>query len=182
MCVHVFGGASSPSCCNHALKRSAIDNEVQFGLEAAKTLRRNLCVDDLLKSTPDAQSAIILIKAVTKICKGSGFKLGKFISNNTVVLKSLQEDQRRKGVKAADLSSGELPVERALRVQWNIDEDMQGLIQAIFDIVIPILGTLIWVCRNLILRKTETTIKCNSSFLIKSVTYVNKRIIIKCNV
>ena len=120
MCVHVFGGASSPSCCNHALKRTAIDNEVQFGLEAAKTLRRNFYADDLLKSTPDAQSAISLIKAVTKMCKGSGFKLGKFISNNPVVLKSLQEDQRRKGVKVADLSSGELPVERPLGVQWDI--------------------------------------------------------------
>ena len=80
----------------------------------------NFHADDLLKSTPDAQSAISLIKAVTKMCKGSGFKLGKFISNNTVVLKSLQEDQRRKGVKVADLSSGELPVERALGVQWDI--------------------------------------------------------------
>ena len=50
-------------------------------------------------STPDAQSAISLIKAVTKMCKAGGSKLGKFISNDTVVLKSLQEDQRRKGVK-----------------------------------------------------------------------------------
>ena len=40
----------------------------------------------------------------------------------------------------------------------------QGLIQAVFDIGIPILGTLIWVCPNLILSKTETTIKHNSSF------------------
>ena len=46
-------------------------------------------------STPDAQSAISLIKAVTKMCKAGGSKLGKFISNDTVVLKSLQEDQRR---------------------------------------------------------------------------------------
>ena len=74
----------------------------------------------------DAQSAISLIKAVTKMCKAGGFKLGKFISNNTVVLKSLREDQRRKGVKDADLSSGELPVKRALRLQWNIDEDTFG--------------------------------------------------------
>ena len=57
------------------------------------------------------------------MCKAGGFKLGKFISNNTVVLKSLQEGQRRKGVKDAGLSSGELPVERALGVQWIIDED-----------------------------------------------------------
>ena len=126
MCVHVFGGASSPSCCNCALKRSAIDNEVQFGPEAAKKLLRNFYVDDLLKSTRDAQFAISLIKAVKKMCKAGGFKLGKFISNNTVVLKSLQEDQRRKGVKDADLSSGELPVGRPPGVQWNIDEDTFG--------------------------------------------------------
>ena len=90
MCDHVFGGASSPSCCIYALKRTAIDNEVQFGPEAAKTLMRNFYVDNLLKSTPDALSPISLIKAVTKMCKAGGFKLGKFISNKTVVLKSLQ--------------------------------------------------------------------------------------------
>ena len=60
------------------------------------------------------------------MCKAGGFKLGKFISNNTVVLKSLQEDQRRKGVKDADLSSEERPIERALRVPWNIDEETFG--------------------------------------------------------
>ena len=61
----------------------------------------------------------------------------------------------------------------------------QGLIQAAFDIDIPILGTLIWACLNLILRKIETTIKCVSSFLIKSITYCEhnkKKIINKCNV
>ena len=125
-CVHVIGCASSPSCCNYALKRTAIDNEFQFVPEAAKTLMKNFYVDNLLKSTPDAQSAISLIKAVTKVCKAGGFKLVKFISNSTVVLKSLEEDQRRKGVKDADLRSGELPVERALGVQWNIDEDTFG--------------------------------------------------------
>ena len=95
MCVHVFEGASSPTCCNYVLKRTEVDNEVRLGPEAAKTLMRNFYVDDLLKSTPDAQSAISLIKAVTKMCKAGGSKLGKFISNDTVVLKSLQEDQRR---------------------------------------------------------------------------------------
>ena len=46
-----------------------------------------------------------------------------------------------------------------------------GLIQAVFDICILILGTVIWVCTNLILSKTKTTIKSNSSFLIKSRIY-----------
>ena len=53
---------------------------------------RNFYVDDLLKSTPDAKSAVCLIKAVTKMCKADGFKIGKFICNSAVVLKSLQED------------------------------------------------------------------------------------------
>ena len=43
-----------------------------------------------------------------------------------MVLKSLQENQRRKGVKDADLSSGELPVDVALGVRWNIDENTFG--------------------------------------------------------
>ena len=64
MCVHVFEGASSPTCCNYVLKRTEVDNEVRLGPEAAKTLMRNFYVDDLLKSTPDAQSDISLIKDV----------------------------------------------------------------------------------------------------------------------
>ena len=126
MCVHVFEGRSSPTSCNYALKRTAIDNEIQFAPESAETLIRNFYVDDLLKSTPYVQFAISLIKAITNICKAGRFKLDKFICNNIMDLKSLQEDQRRKGVKDAGLSSGELPVERALGVQWNINEDTFG--------------------------------------------------------
>ena len=38
MFVHVFGGTSSPPCCNYALKRTEVDGEDQFGKEAAETL------------------------------------------------------------------------------------------------------------------------------------------------
>ena len=30
MNVHVFGGTSSPSCCNYALKKAALDNESNY--------------------------------------------------------------------------------------------------------------------------------------------------------
>ena len=43
ICVHISGGASSPSCCNYALKRTALDNEVQLGPEAANTDEEFLC-------------------------------------------------------------------------------------------------------------------------------------------
>ena len=48
--VHVFGGTSSLSCSNYALKRNSIDGKDQFGLEAAKKLQNNFYKDDLLKS------------------------------------------------------------------------------------------------------------------------------------
>ena len=42
--------------------------------------------------------------------------------------------------------------------------------QAVFDIGLPILGTLIWACPNSIMNKIITTSKPNSSFSIISVT------------
>ena len=41
----------------------------------------------------------------------------------------------------------------------------QGFTQSVFDSGIPISGSLTWTCRNIILSKTESTIKRNSSFL-----------------
>ena len=62
-----------------------------------------------------------------------------------------------------------------------------GLIKAVFNISITILGTLIWACPNLILKVMEMThfpIKCHSSFLILTTQYKhsNDKIKDKCNV
>ena len=51
MCVHLFGGISSTSCSNYALKQTSVDNEKKFGSDAARTLRQNFYVDDILKSS-----------------------------------------------------------------------------------------------------------------------------------
>lgn len=50
MTVHVFGAASSPSCCNFALKQTARDTELTSGPLVAETIRRNFYVDDCLCS------------------------------------------------------------------------------------------------------------------------------------
>ena len=39
MTAHVFGGASSPSYSNFALKRTAKDNEQQYGKEITQILK-----------------------------------------------------------------------------------------------------------------------------------------------
>ena len=113
MCAHVFGGVSSASCSNYALKRSATDNADQYGQEAEEVVRSNFYVDDLLKSVDNPKTAMILVKNVVDMCKSGGFHLTKFISNNRELLISIPKDQRRNGVKNADLI-GDLPAEKTL--------------------------------------------------------------------
>ena len=48
MKVPVFGATSSPSCCNYALKRTALDNGKKYQPDVATTLQQNFYVDDLL--------------------------------------------------------------------------------------------------------------------------------------
>ena len=55
MCVQVFGGTSSPSCCNFALKQTSTDNVEEFGSAAAQTLQRNFYADGMLKSVENKE-------------------------------------------------------------------------------------------------------------------------------
>ena len=121
MCVHVFGEISSPSCCNYALKCTSIENKIGFGEEAAKTLRRNFYVHDMLKSVKNEGMAIKLAKDVIGMCEKGGFKLTKFISNNRKFLATIPEGRQHQKIKIQDLDMGDLPVERALGIHWNIE-------------------------------------------------------------
>ena len=99
MCVHVFGGTSSPSFSNCALKRTSIDGKDQFGSEAAKILQNNFCVDDL-KSVEQEDQTVQLIKNVKAMCSSGDFNLIKFLSNNKRVLQqSIPEEHGKKGAK-----------------------------------------------------------------------------------
>ena len=82
MCVHVFGGTSSPSYCNYALKCTSIENKIEFGEEAAKISKRNFYVDDMLKSVKNEDMAIKPARYVIGMCERGGSKLTKFISKS----------------------------------------------------------------------------------------------------
>ena len=107
------------------LKRTSIDGEDQFGKAAAETLQDNFYVDDLLKSLDKEREAIKLIKNVKAMCASGGFKLTKFLSNNKQVLESIDEADRRQGVKGKDLM-GDLPAGQALGVLWDTETDKFG--------------------------------------------------------
>ena len=123
MCVHLFGAVSSPSCVNFALKQTAEDNAKICGTEASETIYRNFYVDDLLKSTATQKFALDLIPKLRKMCAAGGFKLTKFVSNDREVIASIPKEERANGIKNIDLDQSRLPIERALGISWNIEND-----------------------------------------------------------
>ena len=114
MNAHVFGGTLSPSCNNYALRSTATDNEDKFAKEAAVTLEKIFCVDDLLKLVNTVKDATSIIHNVIGMCAAGGFNLKKLTSNRKEVLLSKPDEKRRKRVKDQELSSGEISQERAL--------------------------------------------------------------------
>ena len=91
---HVFGGVSSPIFSNYALKKTADDNKLKYGLEAAHTLNKNFQVDYMLKSVASVSEAITLVKNVRGMCRAGGFSLTRFVSNSKEVLMSTPQKGR----------------------------------------------------------------------------------------
>ena len=64
MCVHLFGGVSSPSSSNYALRKVAVDNSSCYGNDAAAAIIKNFYVDNLLKSVEDEEYTKDLIISI----------------------------------------------------------------------------------------------------------------------
>ena len=62
MTVHLFGATSSPGCSNFALNATADDHEAAIGSAATEFLRRDIYVDDSLKSVASVEEAIDRLK------------------------------------------------------------------------------------------------------------------------
>ena len=72
--VHLFGGASSPSCANFASKKTA-QKKTEFDLETIEIEERNFYVDDCLKSVSSEELAVNLSGHLCELLAGGGFKL-----------------------------------------------------------------------------------------------------------
>ena len=124
MRVHLFGGASSPSCANFALRKTAEDNKEEFDTVAIETVNKNFYVDDCLKSTATHAEAIHLASQLRQLLAKGGFRLTKWISNSKEVMESLPESERAPSVKELDFEKAKM--ERALGLQWNVTSDQFG--------------------------------------------------------
>ncbi|XP_043198408.1 uncharacterized protein LOC122368497 [Amphibalanus amphitrite] len=123
MTTHLFGATSSPSCAMFALNKTAELYEEECGPEAAAFVRHDFYVDDGLISTPDKTSACDLAGSATMLCSKGGFQLHQFTSNEPDVIASIPEENRSKNLQNKDVVDEYKPVEQALGLSWNIQDD-----------------------------------------------------------
>ena len=119
MTAHVFGGTSSPSCSDFGLRRTAKDNEQQYGKEITQILEISFYADNLLKSFPTVNQAVNAIKQLQELCSRGGFNLTTFISNKQEVIKSIPDDKRKPNVRNELITLGNLTEGKALGVRWD---------------------------------------------------------------
>ena len=122
MVVHSFVTISSPACANLALRKTA-DHRHSFPPDVINTVKRNFYVDDCLKSLPGVQKAIEHVGSLCTLLSRGGFKLTKWVSNSRDVLQAIPEKERAKDIKDMDIRKEELPVQRALGIQWCVESD-----------------------------------------------------------
>lgn len=123
MKVHLFGAKSSPGCANFGLKKIAIDNREEFGEEASNFITNDFYVDDGLRSFQTAEEAVQLIEKARSICQKGNLRLHKLVSNSREVMESIPKSEHAKEIKNLDLNFDDLPIERALGIEWCVESD-----------------------------------------------------------
>ena len=121
--VHIFGSTSSPSVASSSLRKTAQDNVSDFGHEVIDTVLQNFYVDDCLKSVSSRAVAVHLRVELCRLLSTGGFRLTKWLSNDKDVLETIPKYERAPSVLDLDLFNDNLPLERTLGVQWNVDSD-----------------------------------------------------------
>ena len=83
---------------------------------------KDFYVDDLLKSVKSVVKGGSLADEITRLLNEAGFRLTKWMSNSRDVLAMIPEGERAKPTLNLDLDN--LPVERTLGVQWDVENDV----------------------------------------------------------
>ncbi len=89
--------------------------------EAVDTVKKNMYVDDLMKSSGTVEKAIRLVEQLRELLSRGGFRLTKWCSNKREVLSAIPLKERAKSV--ANLEIEKLPTESTLGLKWNAEQD-----------------------------------------------------------
>ena len=82
MVKHLFGATSSPACANFCLMKTASIYQSQFDPVTAQTVKKNMYVDDLMKSASLPEIAMRLSSQLRELLAKGGFRLTKWLSNH----------------------------------------------------------------------------------------------------
>ena len=104
------------------MRKTATDNQDHFDEETVETVRKNIYVEDCLKSVHSEQDAVQLTGRLDDLLAKGDFFLTKWLSNSQRVIESVPVSERAGSVKNLDLDH--LPVECTLGVQWDVQSDV----------------------------------------------------------
>lgn len=101
--------------------QASFEKKTEFGKESKRTFKRNVYVDNLLKSVKNKDMTIKLSQYLIMIYKTGRFILTKFINNSIEIWVKTVEARQFQNIINQDLDVGDLLAERALGVLWNIE-------------------------------------------------------------
>ena len=108
---HLFGVRSSPSIANFCLEKKADLEKESPDTEAVESAKKNMYVDDLMKSTDTIHKAINFVGQFRELLSREGSRLTKWYSNRREVRAAMSESESAKSV--ANLEIEQLPTESA---------------------------------------------------------------------
>ncbi|KAK7938621.1 hypothetical protein WMY93_001947 [Mugilogobius chulae] len=92
--------------------------------DAKDAMNDYLLATSIKDETEDGEKdAVQLISDLVQLCSKGGFHLTKWVSNSRLVLASIKEEARGKEIRSLDLTKDQLPTDRALGLQWKVEDD-----------------------------------------------------------
>lgn len=121
MVKHLFGATLSPACANFSLMKTASIYQSEFDPVTAQTVKKNMYVDDLMKSVSSPEIAMRLSSQLRELPAKGGFRLTKWLSNDREVLAELPQSERASSVVNQEIE--DLPTTCTLGLKWNVETD-----------------------------------------------------------
>lgn len=114
-----FGTASAPCLAIRTLLQLAKDEGHKYP-EAAKVLKEDFYVDDLMSGCDRSSDAIQISKDLKELLSLGGFELKKWASNNVEFMKSIAPCERSANTRLDINVDGKI---KTLGVLWNLESD-----------------------------------------------------------
>ena len=114
-----FGNAASPFCAQYVLQMHA--KAFSEKSNTFETIDNSMYVNDVLDSCEMVEEACSLRHDLSEVLSETGFKLQKWLSNESSVIANVPIEDRAQGVEIGDGEN--LPKQKTLGVTWNAKTD-----------------------------------------------------------